>query len=495
MKFTEDKSVIYNAVNDYVNIVMASYGPNPRNVTFATSDQSFGGATINDGVQIVKSLPEEKEPLRRLALDRLRRACAATHSSAGDGTSTTALFFRAFLKALKKHDPNSEYGFTDKVGGLLNQVVEALERNKIEIDSREVLIDVVNTAMHGHEWAADLASVMWDLGPYGVLDIRNGSEMKVEFVEAIKWGAGLKHGNLDTNLTVEDAWLAVVAGTVSDLKNIDAIINFYVGGECKKAFAEGRSPKPLVLIAQHIEGSALRNLSPLTIQGPNGHYNPPFYLVGVPHVELQLDLLSDLAIASGGVLHDRMGANDPSSRNYNAAACLGNVKKMIIKGDSAAFVMEDQERANKYSERLIDLSKEEMDEEKKFQLEMRATNIKGKMGVFKVPISTMSHLQYVKEVLEDGYRTAQESLRTGIVHGGCVALGRAVLEVISQGSSPESDVLWEVVDEQMDALGIGKNDSVDEHIYDSLQAVKSALLNAYKEAQLIHDTKYFVWDE
>ena len=472
MNVVTDKTRLIEAVRQAVDVVLASYGPSPQNVTFCG-----GGVTINDGVRIVEKLPVPSDPMEAEGVLRLKRACQATHRAAGDGTSTTALFFRYFLECMEASFKNSDK--MEKIELLrsdIKRLITNLESLKSPVTREGDLIKVVKTAMHGHPWSEPLAKLLFELGKDGVFSIEASNEVSTETKNAMTWGAGLVGGNLTTNLEIEDAFLAVISGDITQMSEIEGIMGYY--GQHLKA----GGIRPLVIVAQSFGPSIKRSLLNPEFQGIG---RVPIFLLAAPQVKEQYHLMGDLAEAAGGVLFDKHGKHDPKQRTNDAQ--YGRVLRLIVKGGASAFTFHNQEKAANYAATLISSAERATDPDERESIQMRASNVMGKIGVMKIPISTESEMIHLKEVLEDGYRTAQEAMREGVLPGK----GEAVKNALMDLSYPYfKNILNGLVITQANALFANGDASGD--VLDSFQAVKNSILNSFEEASLIVSSKYFI---
>jgi chaperonin GroEL len=474
MNVLTDKTPLIEAVRRAVEVVLASYGPRPQNVTFCGE-----GVTINDGVRIIEKIPIPSDPLMAEGILRLKRACQATHRSAGDGTSTTALFFRYWLESLENACASSDRMQTiSEARGDLARLLSEIEALKAPVTKEEDLVNVVKTAMHGHSWAEPLAKLLFELGKDGVFSIEASNEVKTETKNAMTWGAGLVGGNLTTNLEIEDAFLAVISGELTQMSEIEGVMGYY--GQHLKA----GGIRPLVIVAQGFGPSIKRSLLNPEFQGIG---RVPIFLLAAPQVKEQYHLMGDLAEAAGGVLFDKHGKHDPKQRTNDGQ--YGRVMRLVVKGGASAFTFHNMEKAKNYASTLIQSADRASDPEERESIQMRASNVMGKIGVMKIPISTESEMIHMKEVLEDGYRTAQEAMREGVLPGK----GKAVYQAVAKAGDAfkHQGMIDGLYATQADALGVNESDK-SAVVIDSFQAVKNSLLNSFEEAALIVSTKFFI---
>ena len=191
---TIERDRLDSAISLVADVVRSTMGPYPKNVTITREllpdGKVISGRSINDGVQIVRSLHSD-DPMINLAYERIRRACEATLNETGDGTSSTVVLFEAFTNGCLK--PSERY-VSEKFAHDIQLGCDMLKLQAMPIganeESRTILRHVANIAMHNHPWAHGIADLLFDLGLDGsfTVELSKDGQFSTERLEGFRWG-------------------------------------------------------------------------------------------------------------------------------------------------------------------------------------------------------------------------------------------------------------------------------------------------------------------
>jgi chaperonin GroEL len=523
----QDREVVLAAIKEVADVVASTMGPKPYSVTIVTPG---GGATINDGVQIVRSYQPtnekghgvliDRDPLTDLGISRIKRACEATLRQAGDGTSTTAVLFAELVERAEK--------FIATTGALRFDVAERIEQDaaflveKIEklakpANTRKIVQDVAKIAMHGSAWATGIADLLFDLGKDGAfsVEVSKTGKFETEKVDGYVWKSGIpaecfrhRPGRLD----VAKSYVAVIANEVSDMKQIEGVLEAYM--QTQDTGLAPENWEPLIIVCPQMNGNARSTL--LAAQVPHGGRvaRAPFVIVDVPRSEDMYDHMRDLAALCQTTMFNKVdgrltGKHDVSMKD------LGTVERFFATDKTSTFIPANESAVNRRIEELEEARKE-ADGDAAVSIDVRLSRLKGKYGVIRIPIVTESEFGHLRELTEDGTRAVQSAMEYGVVPGGGWTLYWLAEKYLDQLLDCVEASLWQPRFRVKDNLGVTPDCSIDllgksvwqmPHIrigdgqvdnaltvgiIDNAMSTKAAILNAAKEAAMMIRTKNFI---
>lgn len=495
---TIERDRLDSAISLVADVVRSTMGPYPKNVTITREllpdGKVISGRSINDGVQIVRSLHSD-DPMINLAYERIRRACEATLNETGDGTSSTVVLFEAFYKWLSQ---TSERYVSEKFAHDIQLGCDMLKLQAMPIganeESRTILRHVANIAMHNHPWAHGIADLLFDLGLDGsfTVELSKDGQFSTERLEGFRWGAGVatqEFFNIRGRFECNKAYVAVVSGEIADLDDIRGVIKAYTTHYVQNQGAVD----PLVIVCQRITGNAMAALVRAQIQG--FPHRAPMFVIGTPVVEDARAQMEDLAAVLGTVVFDKVQGRGASDLNIELKD-LGLASR-IVATDKFATVVPNAEGAGAARVAVLQDLLSSATQEQEQRLRGRISNIQGSFGVIRINVTTESEYNHLREVVEDGYRAVQSALQHGVLPGG----GKALYELTGAigfvpafavadalGHKVPGDTYWETTDLRTGDVV----DAIEAGILDNAGSVIAALRNAAKEAALLHNTKYFI---
>jgi len=500
---TTDRAALDAAIAQVGELIQTTMGPWPHNVTITRKvvqmpdgPRLVPGRSINDGVEIVRTL-ESDDPMVNLAYERIRRACEATLRETGDGTSSTVVLFSAFTKYLAGMDAKYAHEqFLKDVDTVCDNLKAMAQKLDGSEESLGLLRSVASIAMHGHEWSQGIADLLHDLGLDGsfTIEMAKDGKFSTERLEGFRWGHGVVSPSFFNNpragrFECSDAYVAIVAGEITDPADISGILAAYQPHIAKS----GMAALPLVIVTQRATGNALAALANAQFAGIQ--VKAPIVLIGVPNVDDARAQMDDLAAVLGTKVYDKLLGKGAADANITLHD-LGRATKVIATDKMTTFASLTPEAATVRAEQVEAQIASGGDEAK---LRARISNIRGTFGVIRINVSTETEFDHMKEVVSDGYRAVQSALVHGVLPGAGKAFSESAVEVFGSDLSVcVSDAVkagfllleddWTTQDVRTGTVG----DARELGILDNAGSVISAVRNAAVEAHQLHLSSFFI---
>ncbi len=412
----EAREAIRRGVSKLARAVKVTLGPKGRNVIL---QKSFGSPTVTkDGVSVAKEI-ELEDTYENMGAQMVREVASKTSDVAGDGTTTATVMAEAIfnegLKAVTAgvNPIQMKQGIENAVGS----VTDKLSSMSIKIKNKEEMANVAAIAANNDQEIGSLLSdAMEKVGKDGVITVDEGKslETEVEWVEGMQFDRGYLSPYFVTDSTsmecvMEDAYVLVFEKKITNIKDMLPIL--------EKIVQQG---KPLLIIAEDVEGEALATL---VINRLRGTFN--CCAVKAPgYGDRRKAMMEDIAILTGGTaVFEALGMKLESLPITD----LGRAKKIIIDKDNTTII----EGAGKSSDikaridqirREIENSTSDYDREK---LEERLAKLAGGVAKVNVGAATESEMKEKKARVEDALHATRAAVDDGILPGGGVALLRA----------------------------------------------------------------------
>ncbi|MEW6073648.1 MAG: chaperonin GroEL [Planctomycetota bacterium] len=409
----EAREHIRTGVNKLARAVKITLGPRGRNVII---EKSFGSPTVTkDGVTVSKEI-ELEDPLENMGAQLVKEVASRTSDGAGDGTTTAtvlaeAIFEEGLRNVAAGASPLSLKRGIDKA---VDAVVANLKKLSKPVKGREEITQVGTIASNDDpEIGKMIAEAMEKVGKDGVITVEEGKSLttEVEWVEGMQFDKGYLSPHFITNLksmecVFEDAYLLVHEKKISSVKDMIPLLEDVM-----------RSGKPLVLIAEDVEGEALATLVVNRLRGAF-----PCVAVKAPGFgDRRKAMLEDIAILTGATaIMESTGATLESVK----LADLGRAKKVVVAKDTTTII----EGAGKKTEikGRIEQIKAEMEKTTsdydKEKLQERLAKLAGGVAQVNVGAATESEMKEKKARVEDALHATRAAVEEGIVTGGGVAL-------------------------------------------------------------------------
>ncbi len=410
------RNKILAGVNALANAVKVTLGPKGRNVVI---EKSFGSPTITkDGVTVAKEI-ELEDKFENMGAQLVREVASKTSDIAGDGTTTATVLAQAIFREGSKlvsagHNPMEIKRGIDKA--VVALVAEVARLAKPTRDPNEIA-QVGTVSANGDETIGKLLSeAMEKVGKEGVITVEEAKslETSLDVVEGMQFDRGYLSPYFVTDAermqaSLEDAYILLSEKKISNMKDLLPVLE-----------AIARQQKPLLIIAEDIEGEALATL---VVNRLRGTLNCA--AVKAPGFgDRRKEMLKDIAILTGGqVISEELGLK---LENVTISD-LGQAKKINIDKDSTTIVAGAGEKAKiegRQSEirAQIENTTSDYDREK---LQERLAKLVGGVAVIKVGAATESEMKEKKARVEDALHATRAAVEEGIVPGGGVALLRA----------------------------------------------------------------------
>jgi chaperonin GroEL len=416
LKFSEDaRRSLETGVNKLADAVALTLGPKGHNVVL---DKKWGAPTItNDGVTIAKEI-ELEDPWENMGAQLAKEVATKTNDVAGDGTTTATVLARAMVRHGMR---NVAAGANPMVlkRGIEKGVVAAVEAIMNQAKNVETREDVSNVAAIS---AADkgigdvLAEALDKVGKDGVVTVEESNTfgMELEFVEGMQFDKGYISPYFVTDQermesVLEEPYVAVVNKKIGSVQEMLPLL--------EKVLQSG---KPLLLIAEDVEGEALATL---VVNKIRGTFNA--VAVKAPGFgERRKAMLQDIATLTGGqVVSEEVGLKLENV----GLDLLGRARKVLVTKDDTTIIEgagSDDEVKGRINQIKAEIEKTDSDWDRE-KLQERLAKLAGGVAVVKVGAATEVELKEKKHRIEDALSATRAAIEEGIVPGGGVALIRA----------------------------------------------------------------------
>ena len=515
VRFGEDaRAKVLRGINVLADAVTVTLGPRGRNVVM---EKSWGAPTVTkDGVTVAKEI-ELADKFENMGAQMVKEVASKTSDVAGDGTTTATVLARAIFTEGAKlvaagHDPMSLKRGIDKA---VPAVIEALKKVSKETKGRDEIAQVGTVSANGDRTIGDMiAEAMEKVGKEGVITVEEakGLETTLDVVEGMQFDRGYLSPYFVTDpdrmeAVLEDAYILIHEKKISAMKDLLPLLE-----------QVARSGKPLLVIAEEVEGEALATLVVNKIRGTFA-----CCAVKAPGFgDRRKAMLEDIAILSGG----RLIAEELGLKLENVGLKdLGRCKRVVVDKDNTTLIdgagkRTDIEGRIKQIRAQIEETTSDYDREK---LQERLAKLVGGVAVIRVGAATEVEMKEKKARVEDAMHATRAAVEEGIVPGGGVALLRAQsaldalkleeeeaagvrivrqalvepLRWIARNAGADGSVVLERVKEGKAAFGFNAQtetyeDLLKAGIIDPTKVVRTALQNAASVAGLLLTTEAMV---
>jgi chaperonin GroEL len=402
-------------MNQLADAVRVTLGPKGRNVVL---EKKWGAPTItNDGVSIAKEI-ELEDPWEKIGAELVKEVAKKTDDVAGDGTTTATVLAQALVREGLRNVAAGANPMALKRG--IEKAVEAIAEQLLssakDVETREQIAATASISAADTQIGELIAEAMDKVGKEGVITVEESNTfgLELELTEGMRFDKGYISGYFVTDAerqeaVLEDAYVLLVESKISSVKDLLPLL--------EKVMQAG---KPLLIVAEDVEGEALATLVVNKIRGT-------FKSVAVKAPgfgDRRKAMLQDIAILTGGqVISETVGL-----KLENATLdLLGQARKIVVTKDETTIV-EGAGDADQIAGRVsqirteIDNSDSDYDREK---LQERLAKLAGGVAVIKAGAATEVELKERKHRIEDAVRNAKAAVEEGIVPGGGVALIQA----------------------------------------------------------------------
>jgi chaperonin GroEL len=423
VRFSEDaRHRLLAGVNILANAVKVTLGPKGRNVIL---EKSYGAPTITkDGVSVAKGLDELKDKFENMGAQMVKEVASHTSDTAGDGTTTATVLAQSILQEGMKAVA-AGLNPMDLKRGIDKAVIKAVEElkklSKPCKDDKAISQVGTISANSDLEIGTIIANAMTKVGKEGVITVEDGSglENSLDVVEGMQFDRGYLspyfiNNQQNMSCELEAPYVLLVDKKVSNIRELLPVLE-----------AVAKAGRPLLLIAEDVEGEALATLVVNSIRG----------IVKVCAVKApgfgdrRKAMLQDVAVLTGAnVIAEEVGLSLEAATLND----LGNAKRVLITKenttiiDGSGNVTEIESRVKQLRAEIEDTSSD-YDREK---LQERVAKLAGGVAVIKVGAATEVEMKEKKARVEDALHATRAAVEEGIVAGGGVALIRAQQSII-----------------------------------------------------------------
>ncbi len=513
----EARKSILKGVNILADAVKVTLGPKGRNVIL---DKTYGAPTVTkDGVTVAKEI-ELEDRFENMGAQMVREVASRTSDVAGDGTTTATILAQAIYREGAKtvaagSNPMDVKRGIDKAVEIV--VAELKKLSKPTKDQKEIAQVGTISANNDEAIGGIIAEAMGKVGKEGVITVEEakGLETELEIVEGMQFDRGYLSPYFVTNaekmeVNLEDCYILINEKKVSNMKDLLPILEQIA-----------KMGKPLLIIAEDIEGEALATLVVNKLRG-----TLHVAAVKAPGFgDRRKAMLEDIAILTGGkMISEDMGYKLENTRMED----LGRAKRITIDKDNTTIIDGAGKRADlegrvKQIRAQVDETTSDYDREK---LQERLAKLVGGVAVIKVGAATETEMKEKKARVEDALNATRAAVEEGIVPGGGVAYIRTLaalekmklegdqqvgvsivkksleepLKMIAANAGMEGSIVVEKVKEKKGAFGFNARtdeyeDMIAAGVIDPTKVTRFALQNAASVASLMLTTQCMIADK
>src|SRR5262245_22845447 len=421
--FDEDaRRGLERGMNVLADAVKVTLGPKGRNVVL---EKKWGAPTItNDGVSIAKEI-ELEEPYEKIGAELVKEVAKKTDDVAGDGTTTATVLAQALVREGLRNVAAGANPMALKRGieAAVAAVAEELSNLAKEVETKEQIASVASISAGDPSVGDIIAEAMDKVGKEGVITVEESNTfgLELELTEGMRFDKGYISPYFITDAermeaVLEDPYLLIVNSKISAVKDLLPVL--------EKVMQSG---KPLLIIAEDVEGEALATLVVNKVRGTSKSV-----AVKAPGFgDRRKAMLQDMATLTGGqVISEEVGLK----LDAVTLDMLGRARKVVVTKDETTIVDgagdadQIQGRVNQIRAE-IEKSDSDYDREK---LQERLAKLAGGVAVIKVGAATEVELKERKHRIEDAVRNAKAAVEEGIVAGGGVSLLHASMKAFEK---------------------------------------------------------------
>src|SRR6202166_3522906 len=425
----EARRGLERGMNQLADAVKVTLGPKGRNVVL---EKKWGAPTItNDGVSIAKEI-ELEDPWEKIGAELVKEVAKKTDDVAGDGTTTATVLAQALVReglrnvAAGANPMSLKRGIEAAVEGAIGSL-KALAK---PADTKEQIAQVASISAADDEIGAMIADAIDKVGKDGVITVEESQSfgMEMDLVEGMRFDKGFIAPYFATDTermeaVLENAYILLVSNKITSVRDVLPVL--------EKVMQSGR---PLLIIAEDIEGEALATLVVNKIRGT-------FKSVAVKAPgfgERRKAMLQDIAILTGGqVVTEEVGLKLENV----TLDLLGKARKVIVTKDETTIVEgggSESDIKGRINQIKTEIENTDSDYDRE-KLQERLAKLSGGVAVIKVGAATEVELKEKKHRIEDAVSTTKAAIEEGVVPGGGVALLRSQAQILDRAEKLEGD--------------------------------------------------------
>ena len=418
----EARRGLERGLNTLADAVKVTLGPRGRNVVL---EKAWGAPTItNDGVSIAKEI-ELEDPYEKIGAELVKEVAKKTDDIAGDGTTTATVLAQALVREGLRNvaagaDPLSLKRGIEKA---VEAVTEALLSSAKEVETEEEIAATASISAGDAEIGKLIAEAMEKVGKEGVITVEDSNTfgLHLELTEGMRFDKGFLSGYFVTDperqeAVLEDPYILVVNQKISNVKDLVPVL--------EKVMQSG---KPLLIIAEDVEGEALALLVLNKMRG-----SIKSVAVKAPGFgDRRKAQMADIAILTGvQVITEEVGL----SLDAATLDMLGTARKVVVTKDETTIIEGAGDAAaieGRVAQIRAEIANSDSDYDRE-KLQERLAKLAGGVAVLKAGAATEVELKERKHRIEDAVRNAKAAVEEGIVPGGGVALIQAGVKVFDK---------------------------------------------------------------
>jgi chaperonin GroEL len=425
----EARRALERGMNKLADAVRVTLGPKGRNVVL---DKKWGAPTItNDGVSIAKDIDLE-DPYERIGAELVKEVAKKTDDVAGDGTTTATVLAWAMVREGLKNVAAGANPMSLKKGieAAVETAVSSLQELSIPADTKEQIAQVASISAADTEIGALIADAIDKVGKDGVITVEESQSfgMDMDLVEGMRFDKGFIAPYFATDTermeaVLENAYVLLVSSKVAAVRDLLPVL--------EKVMQSGR---PLLVIAEDVEGEALATLVVNKIRGT-------FKSVAVKAPgfgERRKAMLQDIAILTGAtVISEEVGLKLENA----GLELLGSARKIVVTKDETTIVEgagSEDDIKGRISQIKAEIENTDSDYDRE-KLQERLAKLSGGVAVIKVGAATEVELKEKKHRIEDAVSTTKAAIEEGVVPGGGVALLRSQSRILEAADKLAGD--------------------------------------------------------
>jgi chaperonin GroEL len=423
------RRALERGMNQLVDAVKVTLGPKGRNVVL---EKKWGAPTItNDGVSIAKEI-ELEDPFEKIGAELVKEVAKKTDDVAGDGTTTATVLAGALVREGLRNVAAGANPMSLKRGieAAVDTAVAHLKGLAKDTDSKDQIAQVAGISAADPEIGSMIAEAIDKVGKDGVITVEESQTfgMEMDLVEGMRFDKGYISPYFVTDsdrmeAVLEDPYILICGSKISAVRDMLPVL--------EKVMQTG---KPLVIIAEDVEGEALATLVVNKIRGT-------FKSVAVKAPgfgERRKAMLQDMAILTAA----QVITEDVGLKLENVTLdLLGQARKVVVTKDEATIVEGSGAEADikgRISQLKTEIENTDSDYDKE-KLQERLAKLSGGVAVIKVGAATEVELKEKKHRIEDAVSTTKAAIEEGVVPGGGVALLRCQKAILDLAEKLEGD--------------------------------------------------------
>ena len=416
----EARRALERGMNQLADAVRVTLGPKGRNVVL---DKKWGAPTItNDGVSIAKEI-ELEDPYERIGAELVKEVAKKTDDVAGDGTTTATVLAWSMVREGLRNVAAGANPMSLKKGieAAVEAAVASIQEQANEVDDKSQIAQVAGISSADSEIGEMIAEAIDKVGKDGVITVEESQTfgMEMDLVEGMRFDKGYISPYMVTDpermeASLENPYLLLVGSKITAVRDLLPLL--------EKVMQAG---KPLVIIAEDVEGEALATLVVNKIRGTFNSVSVKAPGFG----DRRKAMLQDMAILTGGqVITEEVGLKLENT----TLDLLGQARKIVVTKDETTIVEGSGDKADvegRIAQIKAEIENTDSDYDRE-KLQERLAKLSGGVAVLKVGAATEVELKEKKHRIEDAVSTTKAAIEEGVVAGGGTTLLRAQAKVL-----------------------------------------------------------------